>query len=135
MILRNDLARTLLALGLAAVTPAEAQQAANEGNEADPKFKMQCASGSTRFLPKGNAGVGNMQFALDVDPAAQQVTIDGLKQRAIVDKFEISFRTTEGPILSISRTTKTFRYVAPIKNAGSDDSRQYILYEGSCQTL
>lgn len=124
-----------LALGLAAAPfmASQAQQGSVDNDEAGARFRMECASGSTRFLPKGNAGVGNMNFTLDVDPAAQQVAIDGQKQRAKVDKFEISFQTPSGPVMSISRTTKTFRYVAPIEGASRDDSRQYIMFEGTCR--
>ena len=135
MIRRCHLALMLFGLGTAAIamSPAMAQQASPRMGEADEPFRLQCTSTSTRYLPKGNAGVGDMRFALRVDPAAQQVTLEGERRRASVNAFEVSFRTVEGHVLSISRSARTFGYVVPIKDAGADDSRQYILYEGKCE--
>lgn len=69
-------------------------------------------------------------FALRVEPSAQRVSVDGDKRKATINKFEIWFRSADGPVISISRATGTFRLIAPID--GAEDSRAYLLYEGSC---
>jgi hypothetical protein len=121
----------VLVLGAGASPPAPAQAPTKE---ADAPFRLQCASASAKFLPKGNAAVGDVKFVLEVDPAAKRVSMDGDKRKATIDKYEISFRSADGPIVSISRSRKTFRVVVPIKDAG-EDSRQYVMYEGSCKTV
>jgi hypothetical protein len=91
---------------------------------------MDCASKSTKFLPKGNAAAGSLKFSLQADPAAQSVSVEGEKRPGKIDKYEIWFEASAGAIVSISRMTKTFRVVFPIE--GGADSRRYLLHEGTC---
>ena len=71
---------------------------------------------------------------LDVDPAGKQVTVDGTdKRKATIDKFEVWFKNPDGNVISISRSTKTWRLVVPIEKA--DDSRKYLYFEGDCKLL
>ena len=51
----------------------------------------------------------------------------------MIDAHEIWFKGPDGNVLSISRSTKTFRVVVPIN--GAEDSRQYLLFEGPCKPL
>ncbi len=130
MIRRIEISAALL--GACIATNAHAQ--APVSKEADPAFRMQCQSRSVKSLPRGNAAVGNIKFALHVDPAAQQVIVDITdKRKAAIDKFEVWFKAPDGNVISISRSTKTWRLVVPIEKA--DDSRKYLYFEGDCQLL
>ena len=121
----------LLATCIAA--PAHGQAPAAKAT-ADPPFMVQCASNSTRMLPKGNAGAGKVEFEVRVDPAAQSVTVEGgEKRKATIDQYEVWFKASSGDVISISRSMKTFRLVVPIKEA--EDSRKYLLFEGPCKIL
>ena len=115
-------------VGAGMITAVQAQ--AQAAKDRDPPFKMDCVSKSTKFLPKGNAAAGSVKFSVEVDPAAQSVSVEGAKRPGKVDKFEIWFEAATGNIVSISRTTKTFRVVSPIKDGS--DSRRYLLHEGAC---
>lgn len=121
-------------VGLGIALTAHAQAPAPKEAAADAPFKMQCQSRSVKQLPRGNAGVGDIKFDLDVDPAGQQVTVDGTdKRKATVDKFEVWFKTPDGNVISISRSTKTWRLLVPIEKF--DDSRKYMYFEGDCKVL
>jgi len=106
---------------------------AQPAKPADPPFKMECASASVKFLPKGNAGVGSLKFTIEVDPAARKIRVGGEDRPSAWDKYEVWFKTPDEQVVSISRSTGTFRYVAPIK--GGSDSRLYLLFEGTCKLM
>jgi hypothetical protein len=105
--------------------------AADKG--ADSAFKWTCISSSTQTLPKGNAGAGKIEFTVEVDPAAQNVTIDGKKHSAKIDKAEVAFGLNEDAVVSISRSRKRFGVIAPIMGVARDDSRKYLYYQGECK--
>jgi hypothetical protein len=101
--------------------------------DADPAFKWTCISSSTQTLPKGNAGAGKIEFTVEVDPAAQSVTIEGKKRSAKIDKAEVAFGMNEEAVVSISRSRKRFGVIAPIMGVARDDSRKYLYYQGECK--
>ena len=116
---------------LTLATTAHPQAPAPKSAAADAPFKLQCKSRSVKQMPRGNAGVGNVAFDLEVNPANQEVTVDGTeKRKATIDPYEVWFRTSDGHVISISRGNKSWRLVVPIDKV--DDSRKYMFFEGTC---
>lgn len=117
-----------LTLALAAV-PSFAQ----EKVPVDSAFKLKCLSNSTKFLPRGSAGAGNTEFTVEVDPAGQSVVLNGAEKHAAkIDKYEVAFGV-EDKSASISRSTKNFGLVVPVRDLPAGDSRKYLYYTGKCE--
>ena len=72
---------------------------------------------------------GPIGFTERRNPAAPRIA----QRKATIDKFEVWFKAPDGNVVSISRSTKTWRLVVPIEKV--DDSRKYLYFEGDCKPL